>query len=79
MCQSSSYHHVLICAEHKLGYDEPEELWMTGIAAVLFLTKEGTPLVDARGQDIDLGRGYYLSKETGLIPIETRFPEGAEL
>lgn len=49
------------------GQDQPEEMWLTGEAAMLLLEKLNRPLLDANGQPIDPQGSYYLSKETGLV------------
>ena len=52
-----------------LGRDEPQEIWLTGESAKLFLEKLGEPIQDAFGQPIDVNGFYFLSKATGLVPI----------
>jgi hypothetical protein len=51
------------------GHDEPDQMWITGESALLLMEKLGEPPVDARGKPIDPKKGYYLSKETGLVPV----------
>lgn len=51
------------------GYDEPEEMWLTGSVAMDFMLQAGRDPVDAHGDPIHPLKGYYLSKETGLVPM----------
>jgi hypothetical protein len=51
------------------GYEEPEQMWLTGSSALeLMKLSSKAPFLDAQGNPVDETQTYYLSKETGLIP-----------
>jgi hypothetical protein len=56
-------------ADATLGYDEPDEMWLTGASAIEMMSRLGEPLVDKFGQPLQALVGYYLSAATGLVPM----------
>ena len=50
------------------GFDEPDQMWLSGVSAKQLCENLGVPAVDKQGNPIREEELYYLSEATGLVP-----------